>query len=157
TGHAAVGVLRGARALEGGGLRRADLRRPRLQLPRGRDGSRRARVAFRAMKRGKKRRKSLRGTRIAVLGAGRAGRNLATRCAREGAAVRVWSRRKSTSPIAVARGAHVVLICVSDRAIAEVARALAKSWVEAGERAKPVALHVSGYHDEKPLAPLRRL
>jgi predicted short-subunit dehydrogenase-like oxidoreductase (DUF2520 family) len=127
------------------------------------------------MKRGKKRRKPLRGMRIAILGAGRAGRNLALDFERDGAQIHLWSRHHQRSrgfvrafmpkydlvfartALDAARGADVVLICVADRAIAEVATDLAAQWKKAGVRAKPVVLHVSGYHDEKPLAPLRRL
>jgi predicted short-subunit dehydrogenase-like oxidoreductase (DUF2520 family) len=49
-----------------------------------------------------------------------------------------------------------VLFCVRDDAIEPVASALARSF-RSGERAQPVALHLSGYHGARPLLALARL
>ena len=93
---------------------------------------------------------------VAVIGAGTVARAFAHDLGAKGVEVRVWARRRERalelaeySGVSVceemrtaARGADVVLICVSDRAIEEVAQRLA----EAGSRAP--TLHTSGFHNE---------
>jgi predicted short-subunit dehydrogenase-like oxidoreductase (DUF2520 family) len=119
----------------------------------------------------KRRTRRLRGLKVAVLGAGAVGSSLAGDLHRAGAELRVWSRRRasarrlarmvdgvlSRTPGEAAGDADLVLLCVSDRAIEPVARALAREWrTRPGKRA-PVALHTSGFHGEKPLRPLHAL
>lgn len=99
---------------------------------------------------------------VAIVGAGAVARAFAAALADKQLDVEVWARRfEAASDLEWCSGvrarrslaeaiefADVCLICVSDRAIEEVARLLA----EAGCKA-PV-LHTSGYHDESVLEPL---
>lgn len=118
----------------------------------------------------------LRGRTVALLGAGGLARALGAELLARGARVVVAARRRPRARALVrhlGRGAHaadsfaeaaaeaeLVFLCVSDDALAEVARALARSLprssVRGGRDAGKVALHASGFHGEQPLAPLAR-
>ena len=125
----------------------------------------------------------LTGLRFAVAGPGRVGRSLARWAVSAGAEpVLVLRRDGSTPPIFPLRDVpatsfeavldsgsdfgsqvDVLLLTVSDRALAEVASAWAASWGPLSSNAAssrpapfPVVLHSSGCHDAEVLAPLRR-
>jgi predicted short-subunit dehydrogenase-like oxidoreductase (DUF2520 family) len=97
----------------------------------------------------------LRGLRIAVLGSGRAAKAFSAALARRGARISSWSRRSRRTSADVAAGADLVLFCVRDDAIEEVAERLASGWTRASGRA-PAALHLSGFHGDRPLRALAR-
>jgi len=97
--------------------------------------------------------RSLRGLDVAILGRGKAGTALAKALADRGVGVRTWSRASSRSLGSVTRGADLVLLCVRDDAIETVARTLAREPQPKGK--PPVALHLSGFHGDRPLRALR--
>lgn len=100
---------------------------------------------------------------VGVLGAGALGRALAVRLARSGVDVELWARRHesaasarelglcATTDLARVAARPVLLVCVRDAAIAEVA-ALACA---AASTPVAVALHTSGCTSEEVLDPLR--
>ncbi len=98
-------------------------------------------------------RRRARGLEVAILGNGRAGSAFARALAVRGVRVRTWSRASKRDLAATALGADLVLVCVRDDAIEDVARRLSRE-VARGRKA-PVALHLSGYHGDGPLRALR--
>lgn len=105
---------------------------------------------------------------VGILGAGAVAEALAGAFVRAGVPVRLWARRRARSQALARRveGVQILppsrladletcgccVLCVSDRAIGEVAERLAAA-VPRG-RATRVALHTSGFHDEAVLRPL---
>jgi len=101
---------------------------------------------------------------LGVLGAGAVARILAERLQDTGVRVRLWARDAEAARLAAPEGVEVaqdldalggvqvVLVCVADRAIGEVAQRLADEGPARVEGA--VALHTSGYHGPEVLAPL---
>ena len=93
------------------------------------------------------------GLEVAILGKGRAGSAFGRALAERGVGVRTWSRASRRSLGETALGADLVLFCVRDDAIEAVARDLAREARRASK--PPVALHLSGYHGDRPLRALR--
>jgi len=123
--------------------KRSARRRPKLPEPSAPRSSRRGRAPL----------------RLALLGDGALARWLAPQLARAGLDVRRWKRGQALAPALVHR--ELVLIAVSDRSIAalarEIAREIARSLPVAGQGEAPrVALHTSGYHSAEVLEPLTR-
>jgi len=104
----------------------------------------------------KRRSSGVRGLRVAVLGTGRAGSAFARALADRGARVATWSRSSGRALESVVSRAELVLLCVRDDAIASLASRIARAW-RPGAGPTPVALHLSGYHGARPLAPLVRM
>jgi predicted short-subunit dehydrogenase-like oxidoreductase (DUF2520 family) len=100
-----------------------------------------------------RRRPNARGLDVAILGKGRAGSAFAKALGDRGLRVRTWSRASRRTLEEATRGADLVLVCVRDDAIEIVARRLAREAGRASRR--PVALHISGYHGDRPLRALR--
>jgi predicted short-subunit dehydrogenase-like oxidoreductase (DUF2520 family) len=99
-----------------------------------------------------RRRPGARGLEVAILGTGRAGSAFARALAERGVRVKTWSRASRKNLGDATSGADLVLLCVRDDAIETVARRLARE-ARRGSRV-PVALHLSGYHGDRPLRPL---
>lgn len=117
----------------------------------------------------------LAGHRIAVLGAGAVGAALAEGLVRAGADLRLWSRdgRRASRvrrrilghvPAAAGKrlaaggrlepaldGARILLLCVADDALGDVAERVARAEPGAG-----IALHTNGFHGPEVLEPLAR-
>ncbi len=105
-----------------------------------------------------------------IAGAGRAGGALARALARRGATVLVWDRdpaaaarvaraagaRRARDLSDLARGARRLVLAVSDDALPEVARALARAWPRAvrGSAAPSAVLHLAGALPSTVLQPL---
>lgn len=101
---------------------------------------------------------------LGVLGAGAVAGILAQRLQAAGVRVRLWARDSEAARLAVPESAQVapdlealagvdlVLLCVADRALGEVAQRLATEGPAPAPGA--VALHTSGYHGPGVLAPL---
>ena len=118
--------------------------------------------------------------RFAILGCGAVGRAFALELAPAGLRVVLWSRHDERArallaqvkedpaargPVSVAAslaaaldGTDVVLLCLSDTALAEgAARLAALRPIGAGEEPAPVVLHHAGYHGPELLDPLARV
>jgi predicted short-subunit dehydrogenase-like oxidoreductase (DUF2520 family) len=108
-----------------------------------------------------------------IAGAGRAGSALAGALVRRGANVLVWDRdpaaaarvaratgaQRARSLAEFARGARQLVLAVSDDAIPEMARALARAWPRSEEEGKAPrsALHLAGALPSTVLQPLAAL
>jgi predicted short-subunit dehydrogenase-like oxidoreductase (DUF2520 family) len=105
-----------------------------------------------------------------LAGAGRAGGALAGALTRRGATVLLWDRdpavaarvarasgtKRAASLAELARGARQLVLAVSDDALPDVARALARAWPPAGDGdpAPRAALHLAGALPSSVLQPL---
>ncbi|MFT7476956.1 MAG: putative short-subunit dehydrogenase-like oxidoreductase (DUF2520 family) [Gammaproteobacteria bacterium] len=93
-------------------------------------------------------------TSVCLLGAGAVAHALAHDLTQAGWDVRAWARRPERAPapwidLDQLEGVQLILICVSDGAIAEVAQRVHRAVGSRG--ASGVALHTSGYHDARVL------
>lgn len=102
---------------------------------------------------------ALRGLRATILGDGNAGRAFASALTSRGARVSVWTRRSRRKLPGSEAETDLMLFCVRDDAIEAVAGELARAWrPDSGTpaRRRPVALHTSGFHGQRPLRELAR-